>query len=104
MTYREMAIETIKIACLDTVGRVEDIVPDIDGITDVDVIIHIPTLTDDTASIPEITIKTSAYTGRVATEKILDMLLDKKKPDPPPHLDKDGCVYWDSVINGGQNE
>lgn len=104
MTYREMAIETIKIACQDTLDRVEEIVPDIDCITDIDVVIHIPTLTDDAAVIPEIKIMTNAYIRRVAAEKIFDMLLDEKKSDPPPHLDKDGCVYWDSVINGGQNE
>lgn len=79
MTYREMAIETIKIACQDTLDRVEQIVPDVDGITDIDVVIHIPTLTDDSAVIPEITIKTAAYTSRIATEKIFDMLTQRRR-------------------------
>lgn len=74
MTYREMAIETIKIACQDTLDRVEEIVPDIDCITDIDVVIHIPTLTDDAVVIPEIKIITNAYVRRVAADRIFDML------------------------------
>ena len=110
MTYREMAIETIKIACQDTLDRVEEIVPDIDCITDIDVVIHIPTLTDDAAVIPEIKIMTNAYIRRVAAEKIFDMLTKDgacKQPEETtqvPHLDRDGCVYWDSVLVKGEAE
>lgn len=74
MTYRDMMIETIKIACNDTIERVEDIVPNTEGLTNVDVVIHIPSLTDDAAVIPTVKIVTDSYVKPAAVEKIYEML------------------------------
>ena len=54
--------------------KAEDIIPKTEGIIGVDVIIHIPSLTDDPDIIPTIDIKTKAYTSRIASEKIIELL------------------------------
>lgn len=78
MTYREMAIETINIACKDLMERAEKLIPDTEGITGVDLVLHIPSLTDDSNVLPTITIQTDAYTSRVAAEKIAMMFYENK--------------------------
>ena len=74
MNYREMTLEVIKIACQDLIDRADDLVPDTDGIYDIDINLHIPSLTDDAACIPEVTLKIGTYSTRVASEKIFDLL------------------------------
>ena len=74
MDYREMAIETVKIACQDLMDRVEEIIPKTEGITDIDVILHIPTLTDNRECLPTISVQIDGYASRIAAEKICEML------------------------------
>ena len=74
MTYREEMIEVIKIACQDVLDRVEDLVPKSEGLYNVDLIIHIPSLTDDPNCIPTVTLNVGAYPNRLATDKILELV------------------------------
>lgn len=74
MTYRETMIEIIKIACRDVIDRVDDLVPKSDGLFNVDLVIHIPSITDDPDCIPTIKLNTEGYTTRLATEKIIDLM------------------------------
>ena len=74
MTYRKMMIEVIKIACQDVIEKVDDLVPDTEGLYNVDLTIHIPTMTDDANMIPTIEMNVEGYTTRLATEKILELI------------------------------
>ena len=74
MTYREEMIEIIKIACQDVIDRVDDLVPKSDGLFNVDLVIHIPSITDEADSIPTIKLNTEGYTTKLATEKILELI------------------------------
>ena len=74
MTYREEMIEVIKIACQDVIDRVEDLVPCSEGLFNVDLKIHIPSLTDDPNCIPTVTLNVGCYPNRIATDKILELL------------------------------
>lgn len=74
MTYREEMIEVIKIACQDVLDHVEDLVPKSEGLYNVDLTIHIPSLTDDSDCVPTITLTAGSYPNRLATDKILELL------------------------------
>ena len=74
MTYREMTIETIKIACQDLIDRAEELIPDVDCVTGINVVMKIPSLSDRVDCIPTVKVVTDCYTSRVAAEKIIDMM------------------------------
>lgn len=75
MTYREMAIETVKLACQDLMDRAEELIPNTEGITSIEVNLRIPTLTDSVSEIPELTVTTNAYPQRMTVEKIIDLTM-----------------------------
>ena len=79
MDYREMAIKTVKIACQDLMDRADEIIPKGESITDIDVIMHIPSLTDDSECIPTISVQVDGYVSRIAFEKICEMLNQRWK-------------------------
>lgn len=74
MTYREEMIEVIKIACQDIIDRVEDLVPCSEGLFNVDLNIHVPSLTDDSNCIPTVTLNAEGYPSRIAVDKISELL------------------------------
>ena len=54
MTYREMAIEVAKIAGQELVERADELIPNAEGIKDIDIWIRIPSISDDALDIPDI--------------------------------------------------
>ena len=74
MTYREMAIKVIKMACSDLMERAEELVPDTEAITNVDVVLHIPSLMDEGNCVPTIHVKTDCYASRILADEICNML------------------------------
>lgn len=69
MTYRERAIEIIKIAGQELIERAEELIPNTEGIKDLDIWIRIPSETDDPYLIPEIQINTELYPRRKTLEE-----------------------------------
>lgn len=74
MTYREMAIEVAKILGRELVERAEELIPNTEGVKDIDIWVHIPSLSDNEFNIPEIQVNTNVYPKHVAVEKIVKMI------------------------------
>lgn len=74
LTYREMAIETVKYTCQDIMDRVEELIPDVkEGVYDITLEINIPTLTDRVHEVPSYTLSVEGYVQRSTAEKIIDL-------------------------------
>lgn len=76
MTYREMAVKVAKIAGQEIVDRAEELIPNTEGVKDIDIWIRIPTLSDDTLNIPEIQVSTNVYPQRIVLEKIVKLMTE----------------------------
>lgn len=75
--YRKKTIEIIKVACQDIIDRADELVPNIKRCINTDILIHIPTLTDDSMVIPTVTVTSGNFISRVAEDKIFDILSRK---------------------------
>lgn len=73
MTYREMAIEMPKLMGQELIDRAEELIPNTEGIKDIDVWISIPTMSDSELCIPEIRVNTIAYPKRMVLEKFMEL-------------------------------
>ena len=69
LSYREMAVEILKIAGQDLIDRADEIIPYAEMATNIDVVMHIPTLTDDPDVIPTIKIIGDFFVHRISQEK-----------------------------------
>lgn len=76
MTYRDLAVSVCKLAGQDLAERAEELIPDTEGIKDIDIWIRIPSLSDDPACIPEIEVQTNLYPKRKTMELIIDQSMD----------------------------
>lgn len=74
MTYREQVIETTKLACQDIIDRIEELIPDTEGVISTEIHIRIPTMTDKADSLPTCEINTEVYPKMRTVEKIIDIL------------------------------
>lgn len=74
MTYREMAVKTVKLAGQELIDRAEDLIPNATNVKNIDIWIRIPSATSDTFDVPEIEVQTDVYPSRVALEKYVDLL------------------------------
>ena len=81
MTYREMAIETLKLIGQELIDRAEELIPNTEGIKSIDVWTSIPTMSDSELFIPEIRVNTSAYPKRITLEKFIKMNVDSSSGD-----------------------
>lgn len=81
MTYREMAIETLKLIGQELIDRAEELIPNTEGIKSIDVWTSIPTMSDSELCIPEIRVNTSAYPKRITLEKFIKMNVDSSSGD-----------------------
>lgn len=73
MKYREMAIEMLKLMGQELIDRAEELIPNTEGIKDIDVWVSIPTMSDSELCIPEIRVNTSAYPKHMALEKFMEL-------------------------------
>lgn len=73
MTYREQAIEVLKIAGRDLQERAADFIPDISNVRDISVWIRIPSKTDDPAMIPEIEVTTNVYPKKELLHEVIEL-------------------------------
>ena len=73
MKYREMALEMLKLMGQELIDRAEELIPNTEGIKDIDVWISIPTMSDSELCIPEIRVNTIAYPKRMALEKFMEL-------------------------------
>lgn len=84
MTYREMAIETVKYTCQDIMDRVEELIPDVkEGVYDITLEINIPTLTDRAHEVPSYTLSVEGYVQRSTAEKIIDLAALESRAEQP---------------------
>lgn len=79
MTYREMAVETVKLAGQELIDRAEELIPNAMMVKNIDIWIHIPSATDDQFSVPEIEVQTDVYPSRVSLEKYIDLLSETRQ-------------------------
>lgn len=73
MTYREMAIEMLKLMGQELIDRAKELIPNTEGIKNIDVWTSIPTMSDSELCIPEIRVNTIAYPKRMALEKFMEL-------------------------------
>lgn len=73
MIYREMAIESVKIAAQELIDRADELICKTDCIKDINIWINIPSITDDPNVVPEIEVQTNVYPRRETITKILDI-------------------------------
>lgn len=74
MTYREKAVAICKIAGEEMIERAEELIPNTEGVTQIDIRIWIPSMTDDPYLIPEIRVESDVYPRRLAMEKIAKVI------------------------------
>lgn len=53
MTYREMAVKTVELAGQELIDRAEGLIPNATNVKNIDIWIHIPSLSSDTFDVPE---------------------------------------------------
>lgn len=73
MSYRDMAIEVVKIAGQDLIDRAEELIPNTEGVKEIDIWIRIPSMTDDPYVVPEIQVNTEVYPKRNSINKIFEL-------------------------------
>lgn len=74
VTYREMAVEVTKIAGQELVDRAEELIPNTEGMKDIDIWIRIPSLSDNKFNIPDIQVNTNVYPKHGSVEKIVKLI------------------------------
>lgn len=74
MTYREKAVAICKIAGEEMIERAEELIPNTEGVSQIDIRIWIPSMTDDPYFIPEIRVESDVYPRRLAIEKIAKVI------------------------------
>ena len=79
MTYREMAVETVKLAGQELIDRAEELIPNATNVKNIDIWIRIPSLSGDSFDVPEIEVQTDVYPSRVTFEKYVDLLHEVKE-------------------------
>ncbi len=72
--YREMAVAVCKIAGQDLIDRADDLIPNVEGVKDINIWIRIPSLTDDPLCVPEIEVSTNVYPRKAIISKIANLL------------------------------
>lgn len=77
MTYREMAVEALKLAGQELIDRAESLIPTAERIKNVDIWIRIPSLTDDTLDLPEIEVNTDVAPTSFMLDKFLSLKMGK---------------------------
>lgn len=78
MTYREMAVKTVKLAGQELIDRAEELIPNATNVREIDIWIRIPSLSSDTFDVPEIEVQTDVYPSRVTFEKYVELLHEVK--------------------------
>lgn len=76
--YRTMAVEVAKIAGQELIDRAEELIPNTEGVKEINIWIRIPSLTDDAFTIPEIEVNTDVYPKRAAIDKIAKLLTSRE--------------------------
>lgn len=79
MTYREMTVETVKLAGQELIDRAEELIPNTTMVKGTDIWIHIPSFTDDEFNPPVIEVQTDVYPSRVTLGKYVDLLHEVKE-------------------------
>lgn len=74
MTYREMAVSTMKLAGQELIDRAEELIPNATNVRNIDVWIHIPSLSDALDDVPEIEVQTDVYPSKIMLGKYIDLV------------------------------
>lgn len=64
MTFRERAVETLKVMGQSLVDKADELIPHTRNVKEVSVWLRIPSLSDDPDSIPEIQVSTDIYPSK----------------------------------------
>lgn len=78
MTYREMAVEALKLAGEELINRADSLIPHAERIENVDIWIRIPSLTDNTLDVPTVEVTTDVAPTSFMLNKIISMKLGKE--------------------------
>lgn len=77
MTYKEMVVKTVRMACQDLSEQIEDLVPDSEGLFEVTVKLKIPTRADRIEELPTFKVSVNGYPKRLTVEKMVDLRVDE---------------------------
>lgn len=77
MTYKEMVVKTVRMACQDLSEQIEDLVPDSEGLFEVTVKLKIPTLSNRMEELPTFKVAINGYPKRTTVEKMIDLKVDE---------------------------
>lgn len=72
-----MVVKTVQLACQDLSERIEEMIPDSEGMFSVNVKLSIPTLTDRMEDIPEFKVTINGYPKRTIVEKMIELKVDE---------------------------
>lgn len=64
MTFRERAVETVKMMAQDLFNRADELIPDAKRVKEVDIWIRIPSLSDDPDILPGIQVSVDVFPSR----------------------------------------
>ena len=74
MTYREMAIKTLKCFGEELINRAEELLPDAKMVKSINVWIRIPTLSDDVTNLPDMEVQCEVYPKRETLNKVISIM------------------------------
>lgn len=79
MTYREMAVEALKLAGQELMERADSLIPNAQCVKAINVWVRIPSLSDNALDIPEVTVETDVLPTSFYLDKFLALKLNGDK-------------------------
>ena len=67
----------MKIVGQELVDRADKLIPDTEGVKDIDIFIRIPSLSNDPSNIPDIQVNTNVYPNHGLVEKIIKLIAER---------------------------
>lgn len=80
VTYREMAVEVVKLVGRELSLRADELVPDVNYCKEMSILVRIPSISDDLDAAPEIEVNATVYPTRktLATLGMIREMVDRK--------------------------
>ena len=75
MTYREMAVEALKLAGQELINRADALVPNAERVSEINVWVRIPSLTDSSLDLPSIEVQADVAPTSFMLDKFLSYKL-----------------------------
>ena len=77
MTYREMAVEALKLAGEELINRADSLIPNAERVEQINVWVRIPSLSDNALEMPTIEVETDVAPTSFMLDKFLSLKLGR---------------------------